>query len=183
MTTESSDAPPASLTPVTPRRSGDDLRCSIARTMQVLGDRWTILIVRECFRGRTRFSDFRRVLGIPTDILTSRLCSLVDAGVLERRGYREPGARERFDYHLTAAGDALLPVLGALAQWGNDFRPSGHGPSRLYQHAETGEAAAIAFVTPDGRVIAPADIAIVPGPGENDPDIGPIRPLAAVAEG
>jgi len=179
MTTESSDAPPAPVTPVTPRRSGDDLRCSIARTMQVLGDRWTILIVRECFRGRTRFSDFRRVLGIPTDILTSRLCSLVDAGVLERRGYREPGARERFDYHLTAAGDALLPVLGALAQWGNDFRPSGHGPSRLYQHAETGEAATIAFVAPDGQVIDLADIAIVPGPGENDPDIGPIRPLAA----
>ena len=179
MTTECSDA---RSHPTAPKRSGDDLRCSIARSMQVLGDRWTILIVRECFRGRTRFSDFRRVLGIPTDILTSRLCSLVAAGVLERRGYREPGARERFDYHLTAAGDALLPVLGALAQWGNDFRPSGHGPSRLYQHAETGEAAAIAFVTPDGRVIAPADIAIVPGPGENDPDIGPIRPLAAVAE-
>ncbi|TFD88635.1 transcriptional regulator [Cryobacterium lactosi] len=162
-----------------PRRSGDDLRCSIARTIQVLGDRWTILIVRECFRGRTRFSDFRRVLGIPTDILTSRLGSLVDAGVLERRGYREPGARERFDYHLTTAGDALLPVLGALAQWGNDYRPSGHGPSRLYQHALTGEAATIAFVAPDGRVIDPADIAIVPGPGENDPSIGPIRPLAA----
>jgi len=177
MTTEPSDA---RAHPVSPRRSGDDLRCSIARTMQVLGDRWTILIVRECFRGRTRFSDFRRVLGIPTDILTSRLCSLVEAGVLERRGYREPGARERFDYHLTAAGDALLPVLGALAQWGNDFRPSGHGPSRLYQHAETGAAATIAFVDADGRVIAPADIAIVPGPGENDPSIGPIRPLAAV---
>ncbi|WP_104163524.1 helix-turn-helix domain-containing protein [Cryobacterium sp. N22] len=176
MTTESSDAPP---TPVTPKRSGDDLRCSIARTMQVLGDRWTILIVREGFRGHTRFSDFRRVLGIPTDILTSRLCSLVDAGVLERRGYREPGARERFDYHLTAAGEALLPVLGALAQWGNEFRPSGHGPSRLYQHAETGEAATIAFVAPDGQVIDPADIAIVPGPGENDLEIGPIRPLAA----
>ena len=160
-----------------------DPRCSIARTLQVLGDRWTVLIVRESFRGRTRFSEFRDMLGIPRDILTTRLSSLVEAGVLERRGYREAGARERFDYHLTAAGDALLPVLGALAEWGNEYRPSGHGPSRLYQHAETGEAAAIAFVTPDGRVIAPADIAIVPGPGENDPDIGPIRPLAAVAEG
>ena len=176
MTTESSDA---RAHPVSPKRSGDDLRCSIARTMQVLGDRWTILIVRECFRGRTRFSDFRRVLGIPTDILTSRLCSLVDAGVLERRGYREPGARERFDYHLTAAGDALLPVLGALAQWGDDYRPSGHGPSRLYQQADTGEPTSVAFVTAAGVVVPLADIAIVPGPGENDPDIGPTRPLAA----
>ncbi|PXA68210.1 winged helix-turn-helix transcriptional regulator [Cryobacterium arcticum] len=175
MTTESSDAPAA---PATAKRSAGDVRCSIARTMQVLGDRWTILIVREGFRGSTRFTDFRRVLGIPTDILTSRLASLVEAGVLERRGYREPGARERFDYHLTAAGIALLPVLGALTQWGNDYRPSGHGPSRLYQHAATGEATTVAFVTADGRVVPPADIAIVPGPGENDPEVGPIRPIA-----
>ncbi|MGO4784245.1 winged helix-turn-helix transcriptional regulator [Cryobacterium sp. W22_MBD10_FK3] len=176
MTTESSDARPL---PTLTRRSGDDLRCSIARTLQVLGDRWTILIVREGFRGHTRFSDFRRVLGIPTDILTSRLSSLVEAGVLERRGYREPGARERFDYHLTAAGDALLPVLGALAEWGNEYRPSGHGPSRLYQHAETGEATSIAFVTAAGAVVPLTDIAIVPGPGENDPGVGPTHPLAA----
>jgi len=176
MTTESSDAPQVL---VSPTRSRDDPRCSIARTLQVLGDRWTILIVREGFRGHTRFSDFRRVLGIPTDILTARLCSLVEAGVLERRSYREPGARERFDYHLTAAGEALLPVLGALAQWGNEFRPSGHGPSRLYQHADTGEATSVAFVTPTGVVVPLTDIAIVPGPGENDPDIGPTRPLAA----
>jgi DNA-binding HxlR family transcriptional regulator len=176
MTTESSDARPA---PATAKRSPDDLRCSIARTLQVLGDRWTILIVREGFRGTTRFTDFRRVLGIPTDILTSRLATLVDAGVLERQGYREPGARERFDYHLTAAGEALLPVLGALAQWGNEYRPSGHGPSRLYQNAATGEATTVEFVTADGRVVPSADIAIVPGPGENDPTIGPTRPLAA----
>jgi DNA-binding HxlR family transcriptional regulator len=162
------------------KRSSGDPRCSIARTMQVLGDRWTVLIVRESFRGLTRFSDFRRVLGIPTDILTSRLASLVDAGVLERRGYREPGARERFDYHLTSAGLALLPVLAALTEWGNEYRPSGHGPTRLYQHAETGEATSIAFVTADGTVVPPADITIVPGPGETDPDIGPIRPLAAL---
>lgn len=179
MTTDRSDAPLA-MSPGAAHRPGTDSRCSIARTMQVLGDKWTVLIVREAFRGHTRFSDFRRILGIPTDILTSRLCGLVDAGVLERRGYREPGARERFDYHLTAAGDALLPVLGALAQWGNEYRPSGHGPSRLYQHADTGEAASIAFVTAAGSVIAPEDIAIVPGPGENDPEIFAIRPVGGL---
>jgi DNA-binding HxlR family transcriptional regulator len=156
-----------------------DPRCSIARTLQVLGDRWTVLIVRESFRGRTRFSEFRDMLGIPRDILTTRLGSLVEAGVLERRGYREAGARERFDYHLTEAGKALLPVLGALAQWGNEFLPSGHGPTRIYQNAETHEPATVAFVGPDGRLIRPADIGIVPGPGETDPSIGPIRPLAA----
>lgn len=180
MTTVHPAAPPApnSPQPASSRRAGGDLRCSLARTLQVLGDRWTILIVRESFRGRTRFTDFRRTLGIPTDILTSRLASLVEAGVLERRGYREPGARERFDYHLTSAGEALLPVLGAFAQWGNAYRPSGHGPSRIYQDAETGEATSVAFVTAAGRVVPCGDIAIVPGPGENDPAIGPTRPLA-----
>lgn len=154
-----------------------DVRCSIARTIQLIGDRWTALIVREAFRGHTRFSEFRSELGVPSDILTARLSNLVEAGVLERRAYRDAGARERLDYHLTPAGEDLLPVLGSLNQWGDLHRPSGHGPSRIYQRAATGEPLRIAFVTAAGEVVADDDIEIVAGPGERDGSVAPIRPI------
>ena len=155
----------------------NDVRCSIARTMQVLGDRWSTLIVREAFQGRSKFSDFRDVLGIPSDILTARLSTLVEAGILERRSYREPGARERFGYHLTPAGDDLLPVLGSLAQWGDAHRPSGHGPARLYRRTGTGEPVRVAFVTASGEVVGGDEIEVAPGPGESDATAVPYLPL------
>jgi len=144
-------------------------RCSVARSARILGDRWSVLIVRDCFRGVTRFSDFKSRLGIPSDILTSRLGKLVDAGVLERRPYREDGGRERFGYHLTEGGRALLPVLGALVQWGDAYRPSEFGPSRIYRSAATGECLRVAFVTEDGDVVPDADVEVVAGPGEPEP--------------
>lgn len=161
----------------------DNVRCAIARTIQVLGDKWTALIVREAFGGHSRFGEFRARLGIPSDILTARLVDLVEAGVLERRAYREPGARERFGYHLTAAGEDLLPVLGSLAQWGDEHRPSGYGPSPTYRHAVTGEPVHVAFVTADERVVARDEIDTSPAPdsgaGESDPGL-PVHPLAHV---
>lgn len=153
-------------------------RCSIARTVQVLGDRWTVLIVREAFRGRTRFSDFQETLGIPRDVLTVRLADLVEAGVLERRPYKEAGARERFGYHLTAAGDALLPVLGSLLHWADVHRPTEFGPSSVYRSATTGEPVRVAFVTASGDVVPDDDIEIVPGPGASNAELPAIRPLA-----
>jgi DNA-binding HxlR family transcriptional regulator len=161
-----------------PKAQSSDLRCSIARTMQVLGDRWSTLIVREAFRGRSKFSDFRDILGIPSDILTARLSTLVEAGILERRAYREAGARERFGYHLTPAGDDLLPVLGSLAQWGDAHRPSGYGPARLYRRAGTGEPVRVAFVTASGEVVDGEEIEVAPGPGESDDTVVPYRALA-----
>ena len=163
-----------------PKRQKPEVRCSVARTVQVLGDRWSILIVREVFRGRTRFSDFRSVLGIPSDVLTARLAVLQGSGILERRSYREPGARERFDYHLTPAGNDLLPVLGSLTQWGDAHRPTGFGPNRVYRRASTGERVHVAFVTADGDVVADEEIEIAPGPGEPDPRVQAVHPLAAV---
>ena len=84
------------------------LTCSIARSLVVLGERWSLLIVREAFSGVTRFADFRAALGVAPDVLTERLRTLVETGVLERRPYREPGCRPRHDYHLTPAGRDLL---------------------------------------------------------------------------
>ncbi|MCX7520683.1 helix-turn-helix domain-containing protein [Microbacterium sp. STN6] len=150
-------------------------RCSVARSAQLLADRWSVLIVRDAFRGVTRFSDFRSRLGIPSDILTARLNKLVESGVFERRPYRDDGGRERLGYHLTESGRALLPVLGALVQWGDTYRASEYGPSRIYRSATTGERLRVAFVTESGEVIADENVEVVAGPGEID-DVAPYRP-------
>ncbi|WP_035749865.1 winged helix-turn-helix transcriptional regulator [Parafrankia discariae] len=154
----------------------DGARCSIARSLEVLGERWTLLVVREAFRGRTRFAEFRDALGIATDVLTVRLRTLVDCGVLERRAYREPGSRERYSYHLTPAGHDLRLVLGALQQWGDAHRPSGHGPAVVYRSAADGGAVRVAFVDSVGAEIDVRDVVSAPGPGwpgtGADPDAG-----------
>ena len=92
-------------------------RCSIAGALDVVGDRWALLVVREVSLGAHRFSEIVRGTGAPRDRLTARLNALVEAGVLERRQYSD--APPRSDYHLTQAGWELLPVLQALLQWGD----------------------------------------------------------------
>src|SRR4051794_28734394 len=101
----------------------DSTSCAIARSLAVLGERWTMLILREAFNGTTRFAQFRDNLGVAPDVLTDRLATLVEYGVLEREPYREPGARTRYAYHLTPAGAELRLVLGALQQWGDAHLP------------------------------------------------------------
>jgi DNA-binding HxlR family transcriptional regulator len=89
--------------------------CAIADALEVIGERWSLLIVREQFWGNHRFSDIQRATGAPRDILTTRLRRLVDAGILETRRYSERPPRD--GYHLTAKGRALAPVLMALQEW------------------------------------------------------------------
>ena len=84
-------------------------RCSIARSLEVLGQKWSLLIVREAMWGRTRFAEFRARLGVAPDVLTDRLGRLVDAGILERSPYRDDGEREREEYVLTHAGKRCSP--------------------------------------------------------------------------
>ncbi|MEP6478042.1 MAG: helix-turn-helix domain-containing protein [Rhodoglobus sp.] len=124
--------------------------CSIARSLEVLGEKWTLLVVREAFWGSTRFSEFQSSLGVSTDILTARLATLVDAGVLERRSYREEGARERSSYHLTESGRELRVVLGALASWTNDHHPAGFGAGTVYRDRETHEPVRVGFISATG---------------------------------
>lgn len=102
---------------------GRQARCAIARGVDLLGDKWALLIAREACWGRTRFSEFRRNLGIAPDVLANRLAALVHEGVLERRAYRDTGARAREEYVLTPAGHDLLFVLAGLAHWGREHRP------------------------------------------------------------
>lgn len=126
--------------------------CSIARTLEVLGERWTFLVVREALAGTTRFADFRATLGVAPDILTNRLNTLVEAGVLERRPYQEEGKRARQDYHVTTAGRELLVILGALQQWGDQHRPYSKGPT-VVRRSTDDRPLRVAFVDDDGHEV------------------------------
>ncbi|MFB2598279.1 winged helix-turn-helix transcriptional regulator [Herbiconiux sp. P17] len=144
---------------------GKDLNCSVARSLEVLGEKWTLLIVREAFLGRTRFSEFTDSLGIARDILANRLGTLVEYGVLSRQPYREAGERERDEYVLTQAGRELLPIMAAFTAWGDRHRATEPGPTVLYEDADTGELAELRFTTADGRILELDAVGSRPGPG------------------
>lgn len=125
--------------------------CSLTQALDVVGERWAFLIMREALAGTTRFSQFRATLRIAPDVLSARLGVLVAGGVMERRDYREPGQRTRASYHLTDAGRELAPVLGALQQWGDAHRPSDLRPLRF--RSTTGRRVSVRFVDEDGTVL------------------------------
>ena len=139
-----------------------DLMCSIARSLCVLGERWTFLILREAFSGVTRFSEFRDRLGIAPDVLTERLATLTEAGVLTREPYQEPGRRARYAYHLTPAGEELRVVLGSLQQWGDEHMPPPGGPTVERRARGTGRPLHVGYVDDDGREVALDDVEFVP---------------------
>ena len=111
-------------------------RCSIARTLEVVGERWTVLILRDAFLGVRRFDDFQRSLGIARNVLTTRLQRLVDAGVLERRRYQE--RPERFEYRLTEMGRDLFPAVVALMRFGDRHLAGDEGPPLVLEHRDCG---------------------------------------------
>ena len=120
------------------RTSFGDMPCPIARSLEHVGEWWSILILREAFNGRTRFDEFREVLGVAPNMLTRRLKALVAAGLLERRRYCERPPRD--EYVLTERGRDFRPVLLSLMTWGNrHFAPE--GPRVQIVNAETGEPA------------------------------------------
>src|SRR5260370_16944326 len=119
-------------------RTYDSQVCSAARTLELVGERWTLLIVRNAlFAGAIRYSDFRKDLGIATNILKTRLDSLVDAGIMERRSYSQNP--EHYEYLLTDKGRELVPVLLALTEWGDRWAAP-DGPPVLYTHTVSGDA-------------------------------------------
>ena len=140
-------------------------RCSIARSLDFLGEKWTLLIIREGVWGRTRFSEFRERLGVAPDVLADRLATLVEHGVFETRSYRDEGARERTEYVLTPAGHDLKYVLGALNEWGDEHNPSGAGSASRYVDAISNQPLRVAFLDADGHEVPIARAVAVPGPG------------------
>ncbi|MFJ6386974.1 winged helix-turn-helix transcriptional regulator [Streptomyces sp. NPDC091972] len=142
-----------------PKKLGKDSTCSIARTLEVLGDAWTLLIIREALvAGATRFQEFRDALGIAPNILSNRLEPLVEKGIFERRGYREPGERSRYEYVLTEEGRALNVVIAALADWGRAHRPLADGTSPRFTALDDGTVAELAFITPSGERLQPGKL-------------------------
>jgi DNA-binding HxlR family transcriptional regulator len=149
-----------------------DSRCSIARTLGVLGERWTFLILREAFLGATRFADFRQRLGIAPDVLSDRLSTLTEYGVLQREPYREPGERSRFAYRLTTAGQELQVILGALQQWGDDHLSHPDGPSMLRRRRGTGGGPLhVAYVDGNGREVTLPDVRMIPAGSAASPAV------------
>lgn len=108
------------------RTSFAEMNCSVARTLEVVGEWWTMLVVREAFNGTRRFDDFQARLGIARNVLATRLQSLVDHGILERRRYQE--RPERFEYRLTDKGRDLYPVLITMMRWGDKWEAGPEGP-------------------------------------------------------
>lgn len=135
--------------------------CSLARALEVIGERWTLLIVRDAFYGVRRFNDFQVHLDIPKAVLSDRLSGLADDGILERR--RDPDHAGRHIYELTPAGRDLWPVLHALLVWGGHHRSPN---SRTFQHATCGTPLDDAGRCPTCQLTpGPEDIVTEPRPG------------------
>lgn len=140
--------------------------CTIGRAMGVLGERWTVVVLREVFTGVRRFEDMRVRTGIPRQVLTNRLAMLVDAGVLRREPYREPGARARHEYRLTAKGLDLYPVLIAVAAWGDRYLAEPEGPPLAFVHRGCGAPVRGEMHCAAGHHLADnRDVLPRPGPG------------------
>jgi DNA-binding HxlR family transcriptional regulator len=137
--------------------------CAIERTLAVVGERWSLLILREAHAGTTRFADFQANLGIATNVLGTRLRKLVAAGVFEKGEYQEPGDRARPEYHLTPSGRDMGLVLGALQQWGDTYFPLPKGPVSQRCNRVTGKKVAVSFVDERGSPIDTSQV-LLEGP-------------------
>jgi DNA-binding HxlR family transcriptional regulator len=148
------------------RTSYQASNCSIARTLQIVGEKWTLLILRESFYGSTRFDQFHSVLNCPRNLLSERLTKLVEEGILERSEYREVGSRARNEYHLTEIGLELALPLLALMQWGDRHRADPEGPPVIARHTGCGKEVRARFVCTRGHdVPGVQEIDLVDGPG------------------
>jgi len=140
--------------------------CTIVRAMEILGERWTFVVLREVFNGIRRFDDMRRHTGIPRQVLTNRLALLVEQDVLRRAAYREPGQRERHEYRLTEKGFALSPVLVAVAAWGDRYLADAEGPPIEFVHRDCGSPVEVRLRCGAGHHLDdPRAVVGRPGPG------------------
>lgn len=143
------------------------VNCSIAAALGEVGERWSLLILREAMMGSTRFDEFQAHLGIARNILTDRLASLVKHGVLTRQV--SPENARIYHYRLTQKGRGLLPVLAALMQWGDQWLHAAIGaPVVLVDRASRAPIQKVAVYGGDGTVLAAGDITITAGPGATD---------------
>ncbi|WP_454726543.1 MULTISPECIES: winged helix-turn-helix transcriptional regulator [Cupriavidus] len=144
--------------------TAEDLQhCSIAAALNLIGEKWTILILRDVLLGIRRFDDFLARLQCSPAVLSARLKTLTEAGILRKVGYREPGERERFEYRPTRAAVELLPVIVGLLRWGDrHLAPCGQGPVELLTPA--GRHVRAALVDDLDQIVQPNDIEISRAP-------------------
>ena len=138
-----------------------DSSCSVARSLSVLGERWTLLVIREALSGTSRFETFRENLGLAPNVLGERLTTLVEHGVMRREAYQEAGKRTQYEYFLTETGRELHVVVGALQQWGDVHLPRPEGPSVARRSRVTAAPVRVAFVDDSRTEVAENDVAIV----------------------
>jgi DNA-binding HxlR family transcriptional regulator len=144
----------------------DTEQCAVHRTLAVIGEKWTMLLIRDAANGVHRFDDFRRHVGLSEAVLADRLRTLVATGIFETREYQEPGQRRRREYRLSAKGWDLFPVLIALRQFGNKHLMEGAPEVWRVQHKGCGHpVVAEVRCTHDHQVVTPRDSEAVPGPG------------------
>src|SRR3954453_14102864 len=155
-------------------RTYDDKNCSVARALEVLGDRWTLLVIRDAFLGIRRFDDFQRDLGVARNVLSDRLARLVDEGLLERRRYQE--RPERFEYRLTDKGVDLWPTVITLMKWGDRYYAPPQGPPRIVRHrGGGGEVTGQLTCERCGRMLTAREVTSEPGPGASAPPLTAAR--------
>src|SRR5581483_1252543 len=143
------------------KRAYEGQVCSIARSLEVIGDRWTLLVVRDLMLGHSRFDELLDSLGIASNVLADRLSRLVDEAIVERVPYSE--RPERFEYRLTQKGRELGLVLLALMQWGD--RHISKKPPRIARRRSDRSRVSVVLVAADGSPVEPGDLELVRGPG------------------
>jgi DNA-binding HxlR family transcriptional regulator len=143
------------------KRTYEGQNCSIARTLELVGERWTLLIVRDAFLGLRRFDEFQESLAVARNVLTDRLNRLVDSEILERHSYSD--RPPRFEYRLTRKGRELAVPLLALMQWGD--RHLSPKPPRIARRSNDHRRVRAALVASDDTLVSPAAIELTAGPG------------------
>ncbi len=142
--------------------------CSVAKALEVIGERWSLLIVRAVMHGNRRFGEIQESLGIARNVLSARLQRLIEEDILERRAYQESPAR--YEYFLTEKGLDLWPALIALLHWGERYSPDPAGPRRLIVHKECGGAVSERGICEScGKLLHARDAIQVPGPVAKSP--------------
>ncbi|GAB3836297.1 winged helix-turn-helix transcriptional regulator [Dactylosporangium cerinum] len=137
--------------------------CPIVRALDVVGRRWTLIVLREAFNGVRRFEDIQQHLGVSSSILSGRLKDMVDDGLLRRVPYREDGTRERSEYHPTEKAWDLYPVIVGLMQWGDRYLGDSAGPPVQLIDRTSGRPVVAALVPQGTPSCAPSDLEVAPG--------------------
>lgn len=151
------------------------MNCGIGQALEVLGDWWTLLIIRDAFFGARRFGDFERSLGIAKNILTARLQHLVDHGIFEKVDIGNEG--QRFEYRLTDKGRGLLPILTAMREWSDEWVFGRGNEPVIMQDRKTGRRVPkMKLLDVDGNVLGPSDLRAIPGPGASAQTARRLRP-------